>query len=524
MPRTFIRQETQIRRSDAYIDGTTPSEAAFETNPVNIEDDLNNIRSQLHNLMKVQAGNWWDDLATPATFTGEGETQRGVDNLNTDLHELERKRALKCVWNIVSISVPATQNYVILGAGELPANTTAAVGAVTTLGTVVAPHGGSFGTSHSLAEVSGSTAINPKNLLDIVDATSRDPLLSGGRRVYGLLHGESGVTDGVTITDTTTTRVQISFVRLNAAGNDLEAVPVADIENQSIDYCARERKAFDDLTEEDFLGGAEVDVPTGSTVTRQVAYDNQGATPVDLTNNATLDLEGAGLTWLIRDDLEANLFGVVEGSAGGTSQVNIYAGVDEFDVDAAVNDFANGVTVNSGGTRPIAVGVTDGIIETTAGILEVGSADDLILNDGNMTAEGTWTGPGVKVSDTTAEVTAYEAAFGGEVSLMNALVQAYNSGSRGSKVYALHDVATTAADTDVGGVGGGTNLDAQLPDMSGGNFLTDYDVFLNGELMRPGADASANHDYYPGTSLPNGQLRFEFVLRLNDVICVIPYA
>lgn len=525
MPRTFIRQDTQIRRSDAYVDGTTPSEAAFETNPVNIEDDLNNIRSQLHNLMKVQAGNWWDDLATPATFTGEGETQRGVDNLNADLHNVERKRVLKCVWQIVSVSVPSTQNFVVLGVGEIPATTTAAVGAVTTLGTVVAAHGGTFGTTHSLTEVSGSTAISPKNLLQIVNATTRDPILSSGRKVFGLLHGEASLTDGGTITPSGGAGdVQISFVRINAAGNDLEAVPVADIENQTIDYCSATRVGLEDLNEQDFLGGAEVDVPTGATVTRQVAYNNQGATPVDLTNNAILDIEGAGLSWLIRDDLEANLFGIVEGSAGGTSQVNIYADVDEFDVDAAVNNFANGVSMNTGGTRPINVGVTDGIIESTAGDLGVYATLELILNDGNLVAEGTWAGPGVKLTDTTAEVTAYETAFGGEVSLFNAIVQAYNNSARVAKTYALHTAAVTNADVDVGGSGGGANLDAQLPDMSLGTFLTDYDVYLNGELMRPGANATANHDYYPGTSLALGQLKFEFPLKLNDVICVIAYA
>jgi hypothetical protein len=63
--------------------------------------------------------------------------------------------------------------------------------------------------------------------------------------------------------------------------------------------------------------------------------------------------------------------------------------------------------------------------------------------------------------------------------------------------------------------------------MSSGTFLTDYDVFLNGNLLRPGADASANNDYYPGTSLANGQLRFEFDLKGStvnpDVLCVISY-
>jgi hypothetical protein len=93
---------------------------------------------------------------------------------------------------------------------------------------------------------------------------------------------------------------------------------------------------------------------------------------------------------------------------------------------------------------------------------------------------------------------------------------------REAKGYAKVNVASIAADTDVGGVGGGANLDAQLPDMNVGTFLQ-HDVFVNGLLKRPGADAAANFDYYPGTSLANGQLKFEFTLVLNDVICVVPY-
>lgn len=100
---------------------------------------------------------------------------------------------------------------------------------------------------------------------------------------------------------------------------------------------------------------------------------------------------------------------------------------------------------------------------------------------------------------------------------------ALNGGKvRGTKVYA-EVTANLAANVDVGGVGGGTNLDAQLPDMSVGTFLQDYDVYLNGSLLRPGANAAANHDYYPGTSLANGQLRFEFALKSGDVLCVVPH-
>jgi hypothetical protein len=516
MARTFIRQDTQIRNSDVYDDTLTPG-ATLETQ-TQIEGDLNAIRSMLSELGDAQGGNWYDAITAPVTF--ESGTARGVQTVNQDLHDLERKRVLVTSANLSDVTVGAGNNFVILALSELPPNTTAAVGSVTTLGTVAAAHGGTFGT-HSVAEVSGSTAISPKNLCVVVDGDTRDPILSGGRQVYALFQTENA-TDGHTMTGTTPNRAQLSFVRINSDGDDLEAVPVSDIENREVNYSSVTRKALEDLTEQDFLRGAEVDVPSGATVTRQVAYDNQGTTPVDLTNNATLDLEGAGLVWAIRDDLEANLLRIIEGSAGGTSEIEIGSAVDVFDVDAIDVDFASGVSIRSGGTRPIDVGVNDGVIESTTGDLRVLGAGELFLDDGNQTGS-TWAQTdGIKLSETTAEWDSFETAFG-EVSLLNALVQAANTAARGAKVYA-NVTSTTTANNDVGGVGGGTNLDAQLPDMSGGSFLTDYDVFLNGKLLRPGADAAADNDYYPGTSLPNGQLRFEFTVKNNDVICVIPYA
>ena len=339
-------------------------------------------------------------------------------------------------------------------------------------------------------------------------------------------------TDGHTITTSTPTRAQISFVKINATGDDLEAAAVGDIENKVINVRWPERVRLEDLTEQDFLRGGIVDVPSGATVTRQVGYDNQGTTPVDLTTNATLDLEGAGLTWTIRDDLEAALFQVVEGSAGGTSQIVVGGDVDTFDVNAAVNDFLQGVTVDSGGTA-LNLGVTAGQIDSAGALtLASGGAGDLTLNGASgdlIFSDQNYAGSSYdtpfNLSDSSAEWDLFETNFG-EVSLLNAINQAYAHGARGTKVYASV-TANVSADADVGGVGGGTNLDAQLPDMSGGNFLTDYDVFVNGELQRPGADAAANNDYYPGTSLANGQLRFEFRLRINpnpDVICVIPYS
>jgi hypothetical protein len=637
LSRTFVRQDTQIRQSDLY-DDTLAVGSTLETGQTTVEGDLNALRSQgKRALFADNAGDWFADINTPSALdTG---TKRGITNLNTDLHELERKRVLVHVSNLNDVVVPAavsavgtltatanfadtetvttgTKTYtfqtvltnvdgnVLIGAtasdsldnliaainlgagsgtlyaaattangfvsaaagagdtmdvtalttgahgnaiattdgaanaswgsatltggagdisiltlGQLPSNTTAAVGVVATRGTVAA-YNATFG-AHSLVEVVGSTAISPKNICEIVDGATRDPILSSGRVIYALFQTETA-TDGHTMTGTTPVRAQLSYVRINSTGDDLERVPASDIAGKTVNYASVERKALDDLNEQDFLRGAIMDVPASSTVTRQVSYDNQGTTPVDLTTNATLDLEGAGLVWAIRDDAQANLFRIVEGSAGGTSEVHLGTDVDTFNVDAVVNDFAEGIRADTGGTR-IDVGVNAGVIETTStNDLRILGAGELYLDDGNQTGS-TWAQTnGIKLSDTTAEWDAFEVKYG-EVSLLNAIVQ---GDERNPKVYAVVTVTTTA-NNDVGGVGGGTNLDAQLPDMSLGSFLTDYDVFLNGQLLRPGADASANHDYYPGTSLANGQLKFEFQVKagaLPDVVCVIPYA
>lgn len=519
MTRTRITQSTLIYASDTYDDTIAPTEADFETNPIHLEDDLNNVRSMLSELRDAQAGNWWDALTAPAAL--EAGSIRGVQNLNDALHLVEKKRVLRCVHSLVDVTVGASNNFVILGAGELPSNTTAAVGAVTTLGTVVATHGGTFGT-HALDEVAGSNAIAPKNLLTIVDGATRDPILSSGRQVYGLLQGESGVTDGATITDATTTRVQISFVRLNATGDDLEACPVADIENLDINYCYVERVRLEDLNEGDFLGGAQVDVPSGTTVTRQVSYDNQGTTPVDITTNATLDLEGAGLTWTIRDDAEAILLQIIEGSAGGTSEIAFGADVDIFDNDAVLNDFANALRVDTGGER-IDIGETAGTIESTgANDLTLLGANELFLDDGNRT--GSTFSTAIKLAETTAEWDDFETQFG-EVSLLDAITQAATASAR-TRVQAVVNT-NVSADNDVNGPGGANNLDVDLPAYDQVTFVTDVDVFVDGVLLRNGVNAAANEDVYPGTSPAAGDLRFEFPLKGGgskpDTVTVIVY-
>ena len=651
MARTFLRQDTQILNSDLYDDTIAPTQAAYETNPTNIETDLNTVRSQLQNFLNrsgasFPTGNWYDDLTAPITF--ENGTQRGIDELNQQLHDLERKRVLVECWtyNDVPVGIQATgtltttgvfssgetvtvgtQTYTLTspfvnaannidasgttaqtlenlrraingdgvagtnyGTGTtvnasayatntattldllakvggtagnavattetcanasfgastltggtdsniailnrtsiLPVDTTLAVGAVTTLGTVVA-FNASFGT-HSLDAVAGNGPASPKNLIPIVDYLTHDTILSDGRTVYGLLQSESS-TDGSTATITTPNRVQISFVRLDATGIALEAVPIADISGAIIHYAATCRKALEDFNEQDFLRGTAIDMPFTTTVTRQNAYDNQGATPVDILSNAILDLDSTGIYWTIRDTNNAELFTITEGASGSSSTVAVPGDVDFFDVNAADNDFLNGASFDTGAAgTTINVGVTANQIDA-GGVLAVASGGSADLNlvaalEMNLTdsyrSGSTWSlTDGIALANSPTEWSNFETAFG-EVSLLNAIYQAWNAVGSVTKTYA-NVTSTTVADTDVGGTGGGTNLDTQLQDLSLGVFLQDYDVFLNGQLLRPGADASANNDYYPGTSLANGQLKFEFTVKINDVLCVIARA
>lgn len=498
MTRTAIRQEEQIQPSEAYTDNVAPSLADYETNTSHAEDDFNNIRSQLHNLMKVQTGNWYDDLSVPATFTGEGEAKRGVDGLNLDLHELERKRLLRrrpVVGSSVGPVAVNAQFSLLDAAGELPGNTTAAVGVVTTRGTVVAFAAG-FGAA-SLDEVAGGNALQPKNLCKLTDGATGDPILTaGGKEIYGLLQSESNV-DGHTITVGGLTEAQISFVVRNVTNDDLIQCPVGEMDGITYDYAPVERYAFDPLPEEAFLGDDFVDVGAAN-VTRQSAYDNQGVTPVDLTTNAFLDLEGAGLTWSIRDDLEALLFRIIEGSAGGTSEIEFGTDVDVFDNDAQANDFAHQLKVDTGGTE-IDIGVTAGHIETTgADDLHIQAAGELFLDDGNQVGS-TWAQTdGIKLSDTTQEWDDFESEFG-EVSLLDAIVQAASSGTTRCKAVAHVIVADILANTLIEGAGGPgvPNISSDLCDYRALTFVDDVDIFINGLLQRNGGDAAANHDVYP---------------------------
>lgn len=636
MPRTFIRQETQIRQSDLYDDQLAAG-SALETAAVNIEDDLNGLRSQVNRIINsvVTANDWFTNI-----------TSRGVNALNTDLADIEGKKllcrsqvltdiptdaqatgtittiagsllvdgetfvlddgvnpavtfefddngsvvpsatlrpvnftgadtadqvrdaiiaavntapvlditaynggaAFVVLWNdnggtagnqtitetvvdagfiVTGMAGGATgQNWKILIVAQSQAPTEVAAVLAATNGTVVAQSalsGASFDDWEATA-VTGPNAISPKNLALVRDATTGQPIQSSSRDVFALFQYESTGPDGGTFNDVSAgNRAKLSFVRLNAGFDALEACPIVDIQGKRINYSYVSRTNLDIVPEDCFLGsGTFTDLSALTDVTLSRAIANQSGPAVQA---------GKNIEWRIDDTFElrfqdstgtANIFKISPDPAGDDVQFN----VRNFDVNnTATADFNDGIAADTGGT-PIQVGVNAGVIETiSTSDLRILGAGELYLDDGNQVGS-TWAQTaGIKLSDTTVEWDNFELAFG-EVSLLNAIVQA-NSGASRQKGVAVVTAATINADVNVTGAGGTPNIDAQLPAYTAINFVTGVDVYLNGVLLRNGADASANHDVYPGDVPANGDLKFEFKLKGTganpDVITLIQY-
>jgi hypothetical protein len=102
---------------------------------------------------------------------------------------------------------------------------------------------------------------------------------------------------------------------------------------------------------------------------------------------------------------------IIEGSGGGTSQIVFGTDVDTFKSSAIINDFDEGVRVDSAGQR-INIGETAGLLESTgANDLRILGAGELYLDDGNQTGS-TWAQTaGIKLSDTTQEWNDFEVAL-----------------------------------------------------------------------------------------------------------------
>ncbi len=511
MSRTLVRQLLNIRNSDTY-DDTLAAGVALESGATRLEDDLNSIRSQLNRI--IGQTNWYDAL-----------NNRNLTQVDTDLQALEELCIICNADVLADITVGGADNFVVLSVAGSEAPSQVAALLATTEGATVAASAFSAGAfaAHELVEVTGGSAVSPINLVDVRNSTTGQRIQSAGRDVFGLLQFESTGTDGVAFDDVSAgNRVKISFVRYNATFDDLEAVPNADIQGQTINYNYNFQRQLQNIDKNCFNAQRGfIDQSASVDVTLDNAIDNQSGVA---TAGQDIDVQLlAGFDWCFQDAAGADLFCVREDSAGSGSTVEVGSDADVYNNNAADVNFNEGATFDIAGT-PISVGDTNaGCIETTGATddLKVRGGQELFFDDTNQTGSAWVQTNGVKLTETTAEWDDYRTKFG-EVSLFNAICQANSTVNR-TKGCALV-TAQIPANTDIGGTGGGTNLDQQLPDLSTGAFIADYDFYVNGIQVEQGADLNADCDVYPGTSLALGQLRHEEQLEIGDKICVICWA
>jgi hypothetical protein len=74
---TRLRQASQVRNSEAY-DDTLTNGPGMESTPVDLENDLNGIRTQLRQVIGP-SGNWYDQPITSLSALGTPADNRQID-------------------------------------------------------------------------------------------------------------------------------------------------------------------------------------------------------------------------------------------------------------------------------------------------------------------------------------------------------------------------------------------------------------------------------------------------------------
>lgn len=520
MARTFISQLSQVAASEGYDDSLVIGDGLV-TGSTSLQTDLNAIRTMIKHA--VGQANWYDPLAN-----------RDISSIDTDLQTVEEKNFLYRSQNLALVSIATGSNFVTLST-ETGTAPTGNVAGASGAGVVV---GLATYNAHSMAIVSGSSAVKPKNLISIRDAYTHDVLtssLSGGQTIYGLLQVESGATLGAAIDDSAN-RAQISFVYENANGQ-LVAAPSSDIGGRVINYNYTVRDQFQNLPEDATLAGdVFVDVPEMflmSDITLDRALDNQGSTPTTTTSDITVDM-GAGLSWTFQSEGSDAL--KIDGN-----EIVVSSLTSSFKSD--VNAFDKSITVDSTGTSVV---VGNGTVSTSFG-------DDMFLNAGNLLVMTDVNNPanlaglesGVKLAASASSWSDWSGLFG-DKGIMDAVHWAYTDLSSslsndGSNLQSAIDAAISgslrrergnitvdnniSADTDVGLSSDGVDSTGLPPDFAGFDFEKDVEIYLNGVLLRPGTDSGNANDVYPGTVVGGvlQNLKFPYTVTVGSQIVVVVY-
>lgn len=503
----------QIHKPDSFDDSLSASAIAnSESNDVDYADHNNARLSQIKRIIHGGvAGNWHDDVTT----LGSGADPDASLLALVNRLRLQDKLILKYRLNITDVTVPAAQNWVVFtAAGELPDKNIAI--ANTVQGAVCSQLGGAVG-SHSLIENSGLTAVRPKNLVQVFDGSTGDEIVSDGRRVFALLQVGAAATDNVPFQTSGNDQGQLSFVRINATADDLEAVPVADIQGKVINYAFSNRDDLADMPEEAFRGELDTAQGVQGAVSLDQAYNGGYFMEVDGTD---VDIRLADAkSWVFRKGSGGVTLLTISRNDAGTDEIDIGGNVDLFDCNAADNDFAEGMTVDSAG-QAINIGKTAlGVIDSTSIETRATTGDNIwssVAGDAKYRTVRETTA--LPMDDATAG--AISALPGGpHASVSAAILHAISTGGIG-----LYFKTFTAGSNYNQGVNipGATldlstfTIDANTP------ANTDAFVFLNGRLLY-GGNVSVKNDVYVGDTPASGDIKVDFPkgIKTGDVILTI---
>ncbi len=489
----------QVHTPDIYDDTLNAAAvAAVEGSAVDLADVVDGILSQLKLIQfGTESGNWFDDPEQ----VGPVATPDGTLFELANRVRLEDRLILKYRFALQDIVVPGGQNFTDLStAGEPP--TLAIAIANTSQGAVTAQLAGAVG-SHSLTENTGLNAIRPKNFVQVFDGATGDLISSGGRTIFGLLQVGNLATDGNSFSLAGNDLGQISFVRTNATFDDLEAVPVADIENLTIVYAFTSRDDLVDCPEETFRGDLEQAQGVAGGVSLDEAYNGGVFMEVD---GSDVDIRLADArSWVFRKSGGAALVTITRNDAG-TDEVDIGSAIDLFDVNAAANDFENGIQAATG-AQAINIGVTaNGVIDSTTLDLRATTGDAQLRSiNGETKFQTVRETPALPLDDATAG--AISALSGGpHASISAAIAFAISTGGISFTFKSFTAPSNVNQGINIPGV----TLDlTQFSLDANTNGTVTMLLFLNGRLLH-GGNATIKNDVFEGTTPANGDIIVDF--------------
>ena len=483
---TRIRQDQVATVGSAIDDSLTPAD--HDGSAIDLQDTFNYVCSQIADILGEPQ---WESAPALSISAMSAKTW------------LEDKLALRDRLHLHDVTVPSSQNYVVLSqsGGETPTRPIAK--GSTTEGAVSAELPGDVG-SHSLVEVAGNSALNPKNLCLVFDASNGDPIESAGRQVYALLQCENGATDGGSWNDTDN-QGQLSFVRPNSTYDDLEACPVADIENEIINYVYADREDLAAWSEQDFRQSAVlVDLAApGVTQSLDIAYNGGSVVDVDDTDVEwrLTDLK----TFAVTDDDGTDKILLVQALAAG----------DEVEINALLDMNGN----VDGGSFKATFNSTE--IGGAVGRVASVGAQDLLLYSTQDVKYTTVRETGFPLDDASAGPVS--ALTGGpHASVAAAIAHAMTIG--GVDLTIGVTVLTSNYNQDQNIPGGAGGLDILAPHSIDMNTPSGVDtlIFLNGRLLY-GGNGSTNNDVYAGDTPANGDIKIDFPrgVKSGDVFIAV---